>query len=97
MSKEGILRLRGEVIEALPNTLFRVDVPQLPQPVLSTLSGKMRRHRIRVVPGDWVELELTPYNLERGRVATRLSPDEAAQLRKQRVTSTPPQSTTETE
>jgi translation initiation factor IF-1 len=82
MAKD-VLRINGEVVEALPNTQFRVELVS-GQTILSDLSGKMRLHRIRVVPGDWVTVELSPYNLERGRIATRLSQDEARSLATER-------------
>lgn len=80
MAKD-IIRLHGEVLEALPNALFRVELEKGPI-ILAHLSGKMRLHYIKVLPGDWVIVELTPYNLSKGRIATRLSPDEASNFRK---------------
>lgn len=80
MSKD-VIRLNGEVTEALPNTLFRVEL-ESGHMVLARLSGKMRLHYIKVLPGDWVTVELTPYDLTKGRIATRLSPDEAIELSK---------------
>lgn len=78
MSKD-VIRLNGEVVEALPNTLFRVELENGHQ-VLAHLSGKMRLHYIKVLPADWVTVELTPYDLTKGRISSRLSPDEAQQL-----------------
>ena len=80
MSKD-VIRLNGEVLEALPNARFRVELDNGHQ-VLAHLSGKMRLHYIKVLPADWVVVELTPYDLTKGRIATRLSPDEAKQLSK---------------
>lgn len=79
MPKEDVLRLQGEVVEALPNTMFRVEL-QNNMLILAHLSGKMRVHYIKVLPGDWVTVELTPYDLTRGRIVTRLKPDEARLL-----------------
>jgi len=77
MPKEkDVLRLQGEVVEALPNAMFRVELEN-ELLILAHLSGKMRVHYIKVVPGDWVTVELTPYDLSRGRIITRLKPDEA--------------------
>jgi len=76
MSNKDVLRLQGEVIEALPNTLFRVELENS-MVILAHLSGKMRMHYIKVLPGDWVTVELTPYDLTKGRIVTRLKPDEA--------------------
>ncbi len=79
MSKEEALRLHGEVLEALPNALFRVQL-ETGTGILAHLSGKMRLHYIKVLPGDWVTVELTPYDLTKGRVVTRLRPEEVARL-----------------
>jgi translation initiation factor IF-1 len=76
---KDVIRLNGEVLEALPNTLFRVELENSHQ-VLAHLSGKMRMHYIRVLPGDWVTVELTPYDLEKGRISSRLSADDAQTL-----------------
>lgn len=79
MAKEGVLELTGQVVESLPNTMFRVEVPadsiagvSDPKIVLCHLSGKMRRNFIRILPGDQVKIEITPYDLERGRITARL-------------------------
>ena len=74
MAKD-IIMMEGTVIEALPDTLFRVDLdsPQEPKPrILAHLSGKMRLNRIRILPGDRVQVELSPYDLTKGRVSRRL-------------------------
>jgi len=75
--RKDILDLMGEVTEALPNTMFRVKVLEGPEEligktVLCTLNGKMRRFRIRVLPGDKVTAELSIYDLNRGRITRRL-------------------------
>jgi translation initiation factor IF-1 len=75
MPAKDVLRLLGEVTEALPNTLFRVKLEN-GMVVLANLSGKMRVHYIKVLPGDWVAVEFTPYNLTKGRIVSRLKPDE---------------------
>lgn len=76
--KPGVIELEGEVIEALPNTMFRVSVSpgqipsvQEPKIVLCHLSGKMRIHYVRILPGDKVKLEMTPYDLTKGRITYR--------------------------
>ena len=79
MPKEDSIRLQGEVLESLPNTIFRIEL-EGGREILSDLSGKMRIHYIKVLPGDWVTIELSPYNLTRGRIVTRLKPDEARAL-----------------
>ncbi|MEK7580710.1 MAG: translation initiation factor IF-1 [Patescibacteria group bacterium] len=78
MAKSGVLEIEGEVTEALPNTMFRVRVPvgQLPnineeRIVLCHLSGKMRIHYVRILPGDRVKIEVTPYDLTKGRITYR--------------------------
>lgn len=75
--RKDILILTGEVTESLPNTMFRVTVLEGPEEiigksVLCTLNGKMRRFRIRVLPGDKVTAELSVYDLNRGRITRRL-------------------------
>jgi translation initiation factor IF-1 len=74
MGKE-VITLQGEVTEALPNALFRVTLEN-GIPILAHLSGKMRVHYIKVLQGDWVTVELTPYDLTKGRITTRLKPDD---------------------
>jgi len=75
MAKPGVIELEGEVTEALPNTMFRVRVKKGSLPgveedkiVLCHLSGKMRIHYVRILPGDRVKLEMTPYDLTKGRI-----------------------------
>jgi translation initiation factor IF-1 len=80
MAKD-VIRINGEVTEALPNTMFRVELEN-GMSILAHLAGKMRIHYIKVVPGDWVVVELTPYDLTKGRISTRLSNDEGRQLSK---------------
>lgn len=76
--KQGVIEVEGEVVEGLPNTMFRVLVPagQIPnfsddKVVLCHLSGKMRIHYVRILPGDKVKLEMTPYDLNKGRITFR--------------------------
>ena len=78
MTKPGVIEVEGEVIEALPNTMFRVKVVQGQLPnvegdtiVLCHLSGKMRIHYVRILPGDKVKVEITPYDLNKGRITYR--------------------------
>jgi len=73
------LRLHGEVVVNLPNTRFRVELENGFE-VIARPSGKMRVHYIKVVPGDWVIVELSTYDLTKGRIMTRLKPDEARDL-----------------
>jgi translation initiation factor IF-1 len=68
--KEDAIQVEGIVREALPNTQFRVDLDN-GHSVLAHISGKMRQHYIRILPGDKVVVELSPYDLERGRITYR--------------------------
>ena len=70
MSKEDLVEVEGTVVEALPNTMFRVEIQEGHQ-VLAHLGGKLRRHYIRILPGDRVKIELSPYDLARGRITFR--------------------------
>jgi translation initiation factor IF-1 len=69
--KEEKIEVEGEVVEALPSTMFRVELDG-GHSVLATISGKMRKHYIRILPGDRVKVELSPYDLTRGRITFRL-------------------------
>jgi translation initiation factor IF-1 len=69
--KEEKIEVEGEVVEALPSTMFRVQVENMPDTILATISGKMRKHYIRILPGDKVKVELSPYDLTRGRITYR--------------------------
>jgi translation initiation factor IF-1 len=70
-NKESI-EVEGTVIEALPNAMFRVSLPN-GHTVLAHISGKMRMHYIRILPGDRVLIELSPYDLSRGRITYRFT------------------------
>ncbi len=70
MSKEEAIEIEGTVKESLPNTMFRVEL-QNGHVILAHLSGKMRKHYIRIVPGDKVKVALSPYDLTRGRIIFR--------------------------
>lgn len=69
-SNDEAIEVEGIVKEALPNTMFRVEL-QNKHVILAHLSGKMRKHYIRIVPGDSVKVELSPYDLNRGRIIFR--------------------------
>ena len=68
--KEEKIEVEGEVVEALPSTMFRVQLDDA-HSVLATISGKMRKNYIRILPGDRVKVELSPYDLSRGRITYR--------------------------
>jgi translation initiation factor IF-1 len=70
LPKEEKIEMEGEVTEALPNTMFKVKLDN-DHEVLGHISGKMRRHYIRILPGDRVKIELSPYDLDRGRITYR--------------------------
>jgi len=70
MSKEDAIEVQGTVVEPLPNAMFRVVIEN-GHKVLAHVSGKMRMHRIRIQPGDTVTMELSPYDLTRGRITYR--------------------------
>lgn len=70
VAKEEAIEVEGIVKEALPNTMFRVEL-QNEHIILAHLSGKMRKHYIRIVPGDSVKVALSPYDLNRGRIIFR--------------------------
>ena len=70
LAKEEKIEMEGEVTEALPNTMFKVKLDN-DHEVLGHISGKMRRHYIRILPGDRVKIELSPYDLDRGRITYR--------------------------
>ena len=68
--KDGVLELEGTVVESLPNAMFRVELEN-GHKVLAHISGKMRQHYIRILPEDRVVVELSPYDLTRGRIVYR--------------------------
>ena len=70
MARKDAIELEGTVVELLPNTMFRVEIPG-PRRVLAHISGKMRLHFIRILPGDKVMLQISPYDLSRGRIIYR--------------------------
>ena len=71
MPKKESIQVEGVVVEPLPNAMFRVELPS-GHKVLAHVSGKMRLHYIKIVPGDKVLVELSPYDLGRGRITYRL-------------------------
>jgi translation initiation factor IF-1 len=71
MTKRERIEVEGKVVTVLPNTMFRVELANGHQ-VLAHISGKMRKHYIKILPGDRVLVELSPYDLSRGRVTYRL-------------------------
>ena len=70
MSKEDVIEVEGKIIEALPNAMFQVELEN-GHKVLAHISGKLRMNFIRILPGDKVTIELSPYDLTRGRITWR--------------------------
>ena len=70
MAKDDVIELEGTVVESLPNTTFRVDIGN-GHVILAHISGKLRMNFIRILPGDKVTIELSPYDLTRGRITWR--------------------------
>lgn len=70
MSKKDVIEVEGKVLEALPNAMFKVELQNGHQ-ILAHISGKLRMNYIRILPGDTVALELSPYDLTRGRITWR--------------------------
>jgi len=70
MAKDDVIEIDGTVVEALPNAMFRVELEN-GHKILCHIAGKMRMHYIRILPGDKVTVELTPYSLDKGRITYR--------------------------
>ena len=70
MAKDDVIEIDGKVIEALPNATFRVELDN-GHVILCHIAGKMRMHYIKILPGDKVKVELTPYSLDKGRITFR--------------------------
>ena len=70
LSKDDVIEMEGKVIEALPNAMFQVELPNGHR-IMAHISGKMRMNFIRIYPGDKVMVELSPYDLTRGRITWR--------------------------
>lgn len=70
MAKKEVIQVEGTILEALPNAMFRVELEN-GHKVLAHISGKMRMHFIQILPGDKVAVELSPYDLSRGRIIFR--------------------------
>ena len=70
MAKQGTIQVEGKVVEPLPNAMFKVELEHGHQ-VLAHISGKMRMNHIKILPGDRVTIEMSPYDLKRGRIVYR--------------------------
>ena len=71
MAKEDVIEVEGTVVEALPNAMFKVKLENGHE-ILAHISGKIRKNFIRILPGDKVKVEMTPYDLTKGRITFRL-------------------------
>jgi len=71
LAKEEAFRMEGQITEVLPNATFRVKIDDTENTVLGVISGKMRQHNIKVMLGDRVEIEFSPYDVTRGRITRR--------------------------
>ena len=72
MSKDDIIKMDGVVLELMRNANYRVKLDHSVTPILATLSGKIRMHNIKILEGDRVQVELSPYDLARGRISRRM-------------------------
>lgn len=72
MAKDDIIELTGKVEEVLPGNMFRVKVDNMSQVILCYMGGKLKQHKIKVILGDSVKIEVSPYDLTKGRVTYRL-------------------------
>ncbi len=71
MAKQDVIEFEGRILESLPNAMFRVELEN-GHKILAHISGKMRKHFIKILPGDKVKVELSPYDLTRGRITFRM-------------------------
>ena len=72
MAKDDIIELTGTVDEVLPGNMFRVKVDNMPNVLLCYMGGKLKQHKIRIILGDKVRIEVSPYDLTKGRITYRL-------------------------
>jgi translation initiation factor IF-1 len=72
MAKEESIEMTGEVVDILPNTMFRIRLENFEKPVIGYLNGRMKQHNIKVLLGDRVLIEFSPYDLSKGRITRRL-------------------------
>ena len=71
MAKEESIEMTGEVVDILPNAMFRIKLENFEKPVIGYLNGRMKQHNIKVLLGDRVAMEFSPYDLTRGRITRR--------------------------
>lgn len=75
MAKQEALKMTGLITDALGNSMFRVELDNIGTEIICHISGKMRQNYIRIMPGDKVEVEMSPYDLTKGRITRRLKID----------------------
>ena len=71
MGKEDLVKMEGKVIDVMPNTIFKVELEANGHIIIAHASGKIRKNKIRILKGDKVEIEMTPYDLTKGRITHR--------------------------
>lgn len=71
MSKEDLIQVKGRVVECLPNATFRVEIEGIDKVIIATISGKIRKHNINILKHDIVDVELSTYDLTKGRITFR--------------------------
>ena len=76
MAKQEALKMTGLITDALGNSMFRVELDNVESEIICHISGKMRQNYIRIMPGDKVEVEMSPYDLTKGRITRRLKVEE---------------------
>lgn len=72
MAKTDVIKLEGTVVDVLPNAMFRIKLNEMEQTIIGHISGRMRKNEIRILLGDSVEMEFSPYDLTKGRIVKRL-------------------------
>lgn len=73
MSREDVITVQGVIVELLPNTIFKVKLTEMDDTIITAhISGKIRKNKIRILKGDIVEVEMTPYDLTKGRISRRM-------------------------
>lgn len=71
MSKDDLIKLKGRVVECLPNATFKVELEEVSKTIIATISGKIRKHNINILKYDLVEVEMSTYDLTKGRITFR--------------------------
>ncbi len=88
MAEKDLIEMEGIVTESLPNAMFRVELSNGFE-ILAYICGRIRRHYIKILPGDWVKVELSPYDLSKGRIVYRYTKKQQLKLEKKPKASSP--------